>query len=226
MIPQGTKGGGILFRQSELSKPMYTISEVAKMLGVTAKTLQNYEKKGDIVFERTDGGHRRITNENLSKYLDSKGLLENDTWWERQDVVYARVSSHEQKTKGDLDRQVVEVVQGFPFLQKPIILKEVGSGLNDNRGQLNKLIDMVMRNEVNNVYINYKDRLTRFGFNYLERVFLCHGTQIKVLHETNKQEDISKALAEDMMSLIASFSGKLYGMRSHKKSRHLEDIDS
>ena len=212
-------GGGFLFRESELTKQLYTTTEVANMLNVTTKTIQNYEKSGVLKCERTEGGHRRITCEELKKYLKSKGLLNEDLFWERRDVVYARVSSNEQKTKGDLDRQALAVVEGFSTLNEPIILKEVGSGLNDNRKQLNKLIDLVLTDQVGNVYVAYRDRLTRFGFHYLEKVFNHHGVQIFVLNAEERQEDVSKALAEDMMALIASFSGKLYGMRSHKKSK-------
>ena len=208
-----------MFRESELTKQLYTTTEVANMLNVTTKTIQNYEKSGVLKCERTEGGHRRITCEELKKYLKSKGLLYEDLFWKRRDVVYARVSSNEQKTKGDLDRQALAIIEGFSTLKEPIVLKEVGSGLNDNRKQLNKLLDLVLADQVGNVYITYRDRLTRFGFHYLERIFNHHGTQIFVLNDEERQEDVSKALAEDMMALIASFSGKLYGMRSHKKSR-------
>lgn len=127
----------------------------------------------------------------------------------------SRVSSHEQKNKGDLDRQALSIIEGFPYIRNPLIFKEVGSGLNDNRKQLMKIIDMVLNDEVSNIYITYRDRLTRFGFNYLEKVFLHKGVRIFVLHD-EERKDVSKALAEDMMALIASFSGKLYGLRSHK----------
>ena len=101
-------------------------------------------------------------------------------------------------------------------IKNPLVLKEVGSGLNDNRKQLHKLIDMVLNNEVNGIYITYRDRLTRFGYHYLEKICKYKGVEIHVLNN-EREEDINKALVEDVMALIASFSGKLYGMRSHKK---------
>ena len=75
---------------------------------------------------------------------------------------------------------------------------------------------MVLNNEVNGIYITYRDRLTRFGFHYLEKICSYKGVEIHILHNERK-EDVNKALVEDVMALIASFSGKLYGMRSHKK---------
>lgn len=98
----------------------------------------------------------------------------------------------------------------------PIILKEVGSGLNDKRTQLKKLMKMVCNNEVRNVYVTCKDRLTRFGFNYLKTMFEVHGTTIVVVKDEANKKSVEEELVEDMMSLMASFSGKLYGLRSRK----------
>lgn len=64
---------------------------------------------------------------------------------------------------------------------------------------------------------SYKDRLTRFGFYYLETVFLAHGVNIIVVKDISTEKSVQEELVEDMMSLISSFSGKLYGMRSRKK---------
>jgi len=207
-----------MFNLSEFTKPMYKVGEVSEILGVTSQTLHNYDKNGVLKFERTNGGHRLVSREELIKYLDSKGLIVDDLVVEKKDVIYARVSSHEQKTRGDLDRQVTKILEGFQGqIKNPIVLKEVGSGLNDKRRQLLKLINMVLNDEVDAVYITYKDRLTRFGYNYLETVFLYKGVKINVLSIEAEGTDSAKEFANDIMSLIASFSGKLYGMRSHKK---------
>ena len=74
--------------------------------------------------------------------------------------------------RGDLDRQVVklmEYAQDYQ-LQNPIILKEVGSGLNEQRKQIQKLIRMILRKEVSRIFITYKDRFTRFGYHNLETI--------------------------------------------------------
>lgn len=206
-----------MYKLSEFTKPMYRAGEVKDILGVTLQTLHNYDRDGVIKFDRTDGGHRIVSKEELIKYLDKKGLLLNDLDSEKKDVIYARVSSDEQRTKGDLDRQVLAILEGFNGqIKNPVILKEVGSGLNDKRKLLLKLIDMVLNNEVNSIYITYRDRLTRFGFHYLEKMCDSRGVKIHILNN-ERETDVNKALVEDVMSLIASFSGKLYGMRSHKK---------
>ncbi len=64
--------------------------------------------------------------------------------------------------------------------------------------------------------VTYRDRLTRFGFHYLESMFKAHGVEIVVVKDKDKEKSVQEELVEDMMALIAFFSGKLYGMRSKK----------
>jgi predicted site-specific integrase-resolvase len=108
-------------------------------------------------------------------------------------------------------------------LINPVILKEVGSGLNDKRKKIQELIRMVENNEANRVFVTYRDRLTRFGFHYLEAMFKSHGVEIVVVKDQEKEKPVQEELVEDMMSLIASFSGKLYGLRS-KKIKILQEV--
>ena len=154
--------------------------------------------------------------EDLIDFLKNKGLIVDDTEQQRRDVIYARVSSHSQKNHGDLDRQALFLIENISDAQNPLILKEVGSGLNDNRKQLQKLLHMVGNNEVRNVYVTYRDRLTRFGFNYLKTLFLAHNTNIIIVNDKDAAKSVNEELLDDMMSLMASFSGKLYGMRPKK----------
>lgn len=203
-----------MYKISDFTKNMYRVHEVAEILGVTTKTIRNYDKDGKLKTCRTEGNHRMITREDLIAFLDSKGIIVNDISGTKRDIIYARVSSHDQKKGGDLDRQAMYLIDKVDNLINPLVLKEVGSGLNDKRVQLQKLLKMVANNEVRNVYITYKDRLTRFGYHYLETMFLAHNVNIIVVKDENADKSVQEELVEDMMSLIASFSGKLYGMRS------------
>ena len=205
-----------MYKVSNLKKQSYKVNEVAGILGVTTKTIRNYDERGILKAERTVGNHRVIMRDELIRFLDEKGLILDDTLKGRRDIVYARVLSHEQKQHGDLDRQALFLVEQVPDMQNPLVLKEVGSGLNDKRKKLQQVLTMVSKGEVRNVYITYKDRLTRFGFNYLETMFNACGTNIIIVKDENEEKSVQEELVEDMMSLIASFSGKLYGMRSRK----------
>ena len=209
-----------MYKASDFKKQVYKTGEVAQILGVTVKTVQSYDRDGKLMFSRSQGNRRNILREDLLRFLEERGILYNDTAAGKRDVIYARVSSHDQKKHGDLDRQALFLAEHISDLQNPIILKEVGSGLNDNRKYLQKLLWMVSRNEVRNVYVTYKDRLTRFGFRYLETMFSAHGVKIIVVRDLSSGRSVQEELVEDMMSLIASFSGKLYGMRSHREEEN------
>ena len=77
-----------------------------------------------------------------------------------------------------------------------------------------------MNDEVNRVFVTYRDRLTRFGFNYLETMFNAKGVKIVIVKQQTETMSVEQELMNDMMSLIASFSGKLYGMRSKGKQEN------
>ena len=149
-----------MFKVSEFTKEVYKPKDVMKLLGVNHRTLYNYDEQGKLKFQRSESGRRIMFREDLLHYLDEKGLLLDDTDLEKHDYIYARVSSQKQASSGDLDRQVLFLIEHCSELQKPIILKEVGSGLNDKRPKLEQLLEYVMHGKVNNIYITYKDRLT------------------------------------------------------------------
>jgi len=201
-----------MYKRSDFTKPAYKTAEIMEILNISYSTVKNYDKQGKLPIQRTETGRRIVLKEDLLNYLDSLGMLVNDEERAKHDVIYARVSSNEQKTKGDLDRQAMFFMENCHDLQKPIILKEVGSGLNDKRKKIQELIRMVENNEVNRVFVTYRDRLTRFGFHYLESMFKAHGVEIVVVKDKDKEKSVQEELVEDMMALIASFSGKLYGM--------------
>ena len=213
-----------MYKSSEFTKPAYKTGEVMKILNISYSTIKVYDKQNKLPIKRTATGRRVVFREDLLAYLDQNGLLYRDTeGTEKHDIIYARVSSNEQKQKGDLDRQALFLMEHVSDLNKPIVLKEVGSGLNDKRRKIQELIKMVMDGKVSRVFVTYRDRLTRFGYHYLETMFACHGVPIIVVKDEKNEKSVNEELAEDMMSLIASFSGKLYGLRSGKNKKSGKD---
>lgn len=208
-----------MIKKSELTKEYYKTGELAKMIGKQTRTVQSYCIKGDINSIIIPSGKRIISRDEVIKYLRSSNLLYEDD--NKIDLIYARVSTNEQKNRGDLDRQINYIIREI-IAKNPKNLKvfsEVGSGLNDNRTELKKLLDMIMNDEVDRIFILYKDRLTRFGFNYLEQICNKFGTKIIVISEEIQEKSIQEELAEDIISIIHSFSSKLYGMRNKIKEK-------
>lgn len=207
-----------MFSAKDLEKDKYTVKDMCRLLGVKPATIRVWARAGKFDFPKTAGGHRFLDRDGMIALLKQEGRLPADFVYNkpgRIDVLYCRVSSHDQKKHGDLDRQAGWLIQHVKGLKDPVVITDVGSGLNENRKGYQQLLDLVLRNEVAAVYVTYKDRLTRFGFKTLERVFASHGTSIIAVH-TEENREAEKELMDDMMSLTASFSGKLYGMRSRK----------
>jgi predicted site-specific integrase-resolvase len=97
------------------------------------------------------------------------------------------------------------------------IIKDVGSGLNDNRSGFNRLTELVIQKKVNKLVIEHKDRLTRFQFNFIKKMFESYGCEVIVINGVDVSSE--EELATDIMSLMASFSGKLYGRRSAERRK-------
>jgi len=193
---------------------LYTVKQASEILGVHPKTIQKWDREGKIRVIRTPGGRRRIPESEIKRLLGIKpeeGLI----------IGYARISSHTQKD--DLERQVQAIQQYAREKGLEVeILKDVGSGLNENRKNYRKLLELVAKGEVSKVIITYPDRLTRFDFKTLEFFFQQHGGEIIVLHEKGKTP--REELVEDLITIISHFAGKLYGMRSHKYKKLKEGV--
>jgi len=185
--------------------------EASKLLGVTVRTIQRWDKEGKIRCVRTVGGKRRVPESEIKRIL---GIHE-----ERKIVGYARVSSHTQKD--DLEGQI-ELIENYAKERgwDVEILKDIGSGLKEDRRNFQKLLKIVMNKEVSKVIVAYSDRLTRFGFKTLEQFFKSYGTEIVVINREKKTPQ--EELAEDLITIISHFAGRLYGRRSHKYKKVVE----
>lgn len=202
-----------------LKKPTYKTGEVAELLGVTVPTVIRYCETNLLPFHKTEFGHRRILAEDVYNYLVSQNMVYDDTNSTKSDVIYARVSTHKQAERGDLEKQV-EKVKLYAINQNVhnlIVKTDIASGLNEHRKSLLSLIDMVQKEEVSRIFVLYKDRLTRFGYHYLKKICDFHGVSIIVVSDEVDNKSQSEELAEDIITLIHSFSGKLYDLRQKIK---------
>ncbi|AKA74751.1 IS607 family transposase [Saccharolobus solfataricus] len=174
--------------------------EACQRLGISYATLREYVKKGYIKPVILQSGKWRFREEDVERLM---GIIRK-----RKVILYARVSSSTQKD--DLVNQVKYLEEQVKEYDQ--VITDVGSGLNMKRKGFLKLLRMILNNEVSRVVVAYPDRLVRFGFEILEEVCKAHGCEIVVLNQEDKEEE----LVEDLVSILVSFSGKLYGMRSHK----------
>ena len=193
---------------------LYRTGKVAEMLGVHKVTVIRWIKQGKIRAVRI-GKEFRVPEDEVKRLLGGK-----DT---NTAVIYARVSSSDQKS--DLERQIEYLkeycsAKGYRVID---ILTDVASGLNEKRRGLRKLFNYVVNGKVDVVVVSYKDRLTRFGFKYLEEFFNSHGVRIEVVFG-EEPKDSQQELIEDLIAIVTSFAGRLYGKRSKKKKKVVESV--
>ena len=155
--------------------------------------------------------------------LQTKELVKNHhlVWVEdepsndpRVVAVYGRVSTSKQKQ--DLNNQI-DVLKKYVISNgsNPKVFSDIGSGMNEKRPGLISLMNEITQNKISKVVISHKDRLTRFGFGYLETIFKMYNTEIEII---NLEDDKSfqEELTEDLISIIHHFSMKFYGKRKNQ----------
>lgn len=200
---------------------LLNIKEAAAFLNVHPDTLRRWDRDGKLVPVKTDGGHRRYQQEALDEYIGIHRKKEEKV--ELPVATYARVSSHEQKKKGDLDRQSQRLSEYCAKKKLVVgeIIKDVGSGLSDTRSGFLKLGKLVVEKKISKIIIEHKDRLTRFQYGFIERMFNSYDVEVVHIEKIDVSEE--EELVNDLMMLMASFSGKLYGKRSAKRRKQLKE---
>jgi len=194
------------------------IGEASKALGVTPLTLRRWDESGRLKPDMiTRGGKRRYDLARLQPELYRKPDAGS-----RKTVAYARVSSHDQKP--DLERQA-QVLQAYCAAQgwSHEIITDLGSGMNYRKKGLKRLLDDIVEDRVGRLVITHKDRLLRFGAELVFAICEARGVEVVILNsgeDTTFEED----LAKDVLEIITVFSARLYGARSRKNARMIEEI--
>ena len=201
---------------------LLTLQEVKSILNVSKSTLQRWDNSGKLVALRTEGGHRRYKLSDIEKIL---GIVNNKEKDNKEIVVatYARCSTPYQKAHGDIERQSMRLFEYCTKHKYKVehIIKDMGSGLNDKRKGFIKLCNLVVNKKISKVIIEHKDRLTRFQYNLIEFFFNSYGVEIELLDKKEYTEQ--EELVNDMMMLIASFSGRLYSARAKENRKKLKN---
>ena len=200
-----------------MEKEYIKASEYAKRMSLNVRTVYRYYHNGKIKgYQDKETGTIFILNP--FKNENNEDNLKNKV------VLYARVSSSENKT--NLESQLEKLrlfasAKGYQIVKE---IKDIGSGLNDNRSKLNELFEKELNNfEI--LLVEHKDRLTRFGFNYIDILLKSHNKKIEVINlvDNNKEE-----LIQDFVSVITSFCARIYSQRISKRKvekliKELED---
>lgn len=181
----------------------YSIKKASEILGVHWRTIKNWIYQGKINSFKTPNGYHRIPDHEIIKIV---GNSDN-----KPVILYSRVSSYQQKD--DLERQQERLRQYASSLNKEYIeLNDIASGLNDKRKKLKKAFELIRDNKSHEIIIEHRDRLTRFGFEYINFMIESWNGKITTINEDDHKED----LIRDLVEIMVSFCAKIYGRRSNK----------
>jgi predicted site-specific integrase-resolvase len=149
------------------------------------------------------------------------GMLEERQERVGKTILYARVSTRKQQPY--LENQVQRLEEytksrGWEYE----VIKEIASGVNENRIGLQKLLNMVKRGEVDRVVVEYPDRLARFGFHYLKEFFDGFGVELIVINGKEGEKERVQELMENLIAIVSSFAAKIYGQRGAKNAHKQE----
>jgi excisionase family DNA binding protein len=196
-----------------------TPSEVAEIFGMSRSGVIKWIREGKIKAIEVNG-RWRIPYSEIERLLSGGGRV-------KQVAIYARVSPTQ---KDDLERQLValrewvrKTLEGVSVIE----VKDIGSGLKEDRRGLKKLIELAKKRQIDAVVVAYKDRLTRFGFEYLMELFKAYGVNVVVAFQ-EEPKDYMQELVEDFVEIVRSFASRIYGHRSpryEKVMKCVEDVE-
>jgi excisionase family DNA binding protein len=189
------------------------ISKAAKRLGIHPMTLRQWALDGKIPFTWV-GRERRFSSVDVENMKRGSDLA---TSRPRREVLYVRVSgSSGQESSLEAQEEELRATATGEIVK---VVRDRGSGLQESRPGLNRVLAMVSDGSVSVVRVTHEDRLARFGVGWLKRLFAVYGVTVEVLHP--KKLGGRDELLEDFVSLVTTFAGRMYGMRSAENRRRL-----
>lgn len=186
--------------------------KAAKLLGVSVKTLQRWEREGRLIpIARTDSNRRLYTESQIREFI---GLRQPVSEPKRM-VAYCRVSSAAQKPDLANQRKVLEEFVIAKGLANVEFIEEVGGGLNFKRKRFLEVTEAMGRREIKTLILAHRDRLTRFGFEWFEHFAKINGCELLVLNQERLSPE--QEMVQDLMTIVHCFSSRLYGLRNYRK---------
>lgn len=195
---------------------LYSVGKAAKVLGIHFNTLKKWIYAGNVKAIKTLGGQYRIPESEIKRLLGQPAP-------KNQAVIYARVSSADQKEDLKRQREMLQEYAREHGYKIVGVFEDIASGLNGTRRGMRKMFDVLRAGQADVVVVAWKDRLTRFGFEYLKTHAEDLGARIEVVNE-QEEKTPQEELVGDLLAIVTSFSGRLYGMRSNKTKKVVESV--
>ena len=195
-----------------------SIGKAANILGVSIPTLRNWDKAGKLTPSFiTAGGTRMYDLATLNLIKGKKSIVPD-----RYTLAYARVFTQSQKEELETQKELLTLYcskQGYRYK----IISDMGSGLNYTKAGLNELIELICSGQIERLVLVHKNRLLLFGSEIIFKICNIHDVEVEIINvgeELNPNEELVK----DVLEIITAFSTKLYGKRSHKSLKMIDDL--
>lgn len=194
---------------------LLSIGKFAKLVGVTPTTLRRMQETGELIpYHISSGGTRYYSSEQLNKFSPNKST-------NKLVVGYCRVSTISQKD--DLETQVKNLssymcAKGYKYE----IITDIGSGINYKKKGLQQLLTKINNQEISKIVVLYKDRLVRFGYEMIEYLCTINGIEIEIVDNTTQSK--KQELTDDLIQIITVFANRLYGQRSKKTKKLIDEV--
>ncbi len=187
------------------------------MIGVTPKTLREWNKSGKLIPTLVkENGYRYYSEEQFYEYLRKPAAKQ-----ERMTIGYCRVSSVKQKDELERQVEIVKtylVAKGYSF----DVITDISSGVHFEKRGLLRLTDLIIQGEVERVVVLYKEQLLRFGFELFENLCKRFDVTIEIIDNTDKAGE--QELVEDLIQILTVFSRRLQGKQANMVKNMIQEL--
>ena len=218
---------------------MKSITYLKKRFGIVPQTIRNYVKQGKLKAIKSANNRYYFEEAEINRF-EREFILNNQYDQNDNSLLVKKANAVKMNSVGNwcfylrssegnkvlLQNQETNLRNHYP--EPKFVIKDSASGLNENRNGLRKMINKIKNGEITDVAVTQADRLSRFGNTYLIELFEAYNVKLHVLFdekslEKDTKHDLQQELMKDFMSLIASFSGRFYRLRSLENKVKLLD---
>jgi IS element ISTsi1 orfA, putative resolvase len=220
---------------------MKSITYLKKRFGIVPQTIRNYVKQGKLKAIKSANNRYYFEEAEINRFErefilnNQNDQYDNSLLVKKANAVRANSAENwcfylrsSEGNKVLLQNQETNLRNHYP--EPKFVIKDSASGLNENRNGLRRMINKIKNGEITDVAVTQADRLSRFGNTYLIELFEAYNVKLHVLFdekslEKDTKHDLQQELMKDFMSLIASFSGRFYRLRSlENKVKLLDEV--
>ena len=220
---------------------MKSITYLKKRFGIVPQTIRNYVKQGKLKAIKSANNRYYFEEAEINRFErefilnNQNDQYDNSLLVKKANAVRANSAENwcfylrsSEGNKVLLQNQETNLRNHYP--EPKFVIKDSASGLNENRNGLRRMINQIKNGEITDVAVTQADRLSRFGNTYLIELFEAYNVKLHVLFdekslEKDTKHDLQQELMKDFMSLIASFSGRFYRLRSlENKVKLLDEV--